>query len=234
MVDPLLSFTNVSLKKNQRLLVENLNFQINQNEIVTLIGPNGAGKSTLAKFALNILKPTSGKIYRNPKLKVAYVPQKFFIDKALPIKVKRLMRINKPLSDEVMENYLIQMGVAHLKNSFVSNLSGGELQRVLLARAAAQEANLLILDEPLQGVDFANEVSIYNHIALLKQQLNCAILLISHDLNIVMFSTDRVICLDKTICCTGKPEEVMKTEHYSNLLGNRQHNFYNHSQSLHE
>lgn len=234
MTTSLLAFKDVSLKTNNQYLVKNLNFELNKNEIVTLIGPNGAGKSTVAKLALNILKPSTGKIWRNKNIKTAYVPQKFMVDKALPLKVKRLMQINTPLNNKELNYYLEQMGVVHLKNSFVSELSGGELQRILLARAAAQRANLLVLDEPLQGVDFANEVNIYEHIALFRKELNCTILLISHDLNIVMYSTDRVICLDKHICCIGRPEEVMKTKHYSDLLGDREHIFYSHKPSIYK
>ena len=189
MSKPLLIFENVGLKRNNSWLVQNLDFYIKQKEIVTLIGPNGAGKSTVAKLALNILQPSIGLIWRNPKLKFAYVPQKFNIDKALPIKVKRLMQINRKLQQKEVEYYLSEMGVNHLMESFITNLSGGEIQRVLIARAAAQQANFLILDEPLQGIDFAHEVSIYEHITQLRKKFNCAILMISHDLNIVMFST---------------------------------------------
>lgn len=234
MSNPLLIFENVGLKRNNTWLVQNLDFQIKENEIVTLIGPNGAGKSTVAKLALTIIQPSVGRIWRNPKLKFAYVPQKFFIDKALPIKVKKLMQINRKLQQAEIEFYLSEMGVYHLMDSFITSLSGGEIQKVLLARAAAQQANFLVLDEPLQGIDFAHEVSIYQHITQLRKKLNCAILMISHDLNIVMFATDRVICLDKHICCSGTPSAVMETEHYANLLGDRQHIIYNHKHSLHK
>ena len=142
------------------------------------------------------------------------------------------MQINRKLQQKEVEYYLSEMGVNHLMESFITNLSGGEIQRVLIARAAAQQANFLILDEPLQGIDFAHEVSIYEHITQLRKKFNCAILMISHDLNIVMFSTDRVICLDKHICCNGTPSAVMETEHYANLLGGRQHIIYNHKSSL--
>lgn len=234
MTKPLLIFKDVGLKKQNNWLVQNLNFTVHLNEILTIIGPNGAGKSSLAKLALNVLQPSIGQIWRNPIIKFAYVPQKFNVDKALPIKVKRLMQVNKKLTEDELYFYLQEMDVLHLKETFISKLSGGELQRVLLARAAAQNANFLVLDEPLQAIDFANEVNIYEHINRLRSKLNCSILMISHDLNIVMLNTDRVICLDKHICCMGTAAEVMETTHYANLLGDRRHIEYNHKQSLHQ
>ena len=186
-----------------------------------MIGPNGSGKSTTAKMVLGILKPSEGTAERIADLRVGYVPQKLTVDWALPLSVARFMTLTNRLAADDMEKALQRTGVAHLKNAEMSNLSGGEFQRVLLARAIARKPDFLVLDEPVQGVDFTGEIALYELIADLRDELNCGILLVSHDLHIVMASTDQVICLNGHMCCNGPPSKVAVSPEYQALFGDR-------------
>ncbi|KAA6206452.1 MAG: metal ABC transporter ATP-binding protein [Candidatus Tokpelaia sp.] len=201
--------------------VRHITFSVARGEIITLIGPNGSGKSTVAKLAAGILAPTEGRIERWPKLKIGYVPQKLHFDKSLPLNVRRLMCLTAKLPQADIDQALAEVGMAHKQQEEVATLSGGELQRVLLARAVARRPDLLILDEPLQGVDFSWEATLYQKISEYCQKLQCGIMLISHDLHIVMAASDRVLCLNGHICCSGKPQEVAKSAEYLSLFGHR-------------
>jgi len=201
-----------------RWLVRHIDLEIRPGEIITLIGPNGSGKSTTAKMALRILKADAGQIWQRPGLRVGYVPQKITIDNAMPLNVARLMRLTTKLSRSKIEAALDEVGVLSLIQAPISTLSGGELQRVLLARAAATKPDLLVLDEPLQGVDVAGEAALYALISSYRDRLGCGVLLISHDLHIVMATSDHVFCLNGTICCRGKPEEVAASDEYRALF----------------
>jgi len=204
---------------NRQWRVRGISLTIARGEIVTLIGPNGSGKSTTAKMAAGILAPSEGRIERSPHLKIGYVPQKLDFDKSLPLNVCRLMTLTEKIPEERLRRALSEVGMGHKEFAEASALSGGELQRVLLARAAAREPDLLILDEPLQGVDFSWENSLYQWIAEYSKSLNCGILLISHDLHIVMAESDRILCLNGHICCSGKPQEVAQNSEYIRLFG---------------
>jgi len=188
---------------------------------VTLIGPNGSGKSTTAKVALSILKPDQGTVQRRRDLKVAYVPQKLSIDWTLPLTVTRFMGLTGKISASEQLEALSATGVTHLANAEVRTLSGGEFQRVLLARAIARKPNFLVLDEPVQGVDFSGEIALYELIKRIRDDLGCGILLISHDLHVVMAATDRVICLNGHVCCSGPPKVVASSAEYKALFGAR-------------
>lgn len=216
----LVSMNNAGVKDAARWRVRHISFSVKRGEIITLIGPNGSGKSTTAKLAAGILSPDEGKIEKMPHLKISYVPQKLYFDKSLPLNVYRLMNLTETLPEKIIKNALEDVGMAHKEYADVSTLSGGELQRVLLARAAARKPDLLILDEPLQGVDFSWEAALYQWINAYRKNLNCGILLISHDLHIVMASSDRVFCLNGHICCSGKPQEITQTAEYQKLFGN--------------
>jgi zinc transport system ATP-binding protein len=201
--------------------VRGVSFSVDKGEIVTLIGPNGSGKSTSAKMALGILKPDEGEVSRRPDLKVSYVPQKLTVDWTLPLTVRRFMSLTGEVSASEAEEAMAATGVSHLEQSEVRTLSGGEFQRVMLARAMARKPDLLVLDEPVQGVDFTGEISLYNLIQQIRDDLHCGILLISHDLHVVMAATDRVICLNGHVCCSGTPTVVASSAEYKALFGAR-------------
>jgi zinc transport system ATP-binding protein len=219
--DPLLQLSNAGVERAGRWLVRGVEFTLSAGEIVTMIGPNGSGKSTTAKMALGIVAPDEGSVVRRKGLVVGYVPQKVAIDWTLPLTVERFMRltgkVTKPAADEAMQ----ATGVLHLRHEEVRTLSGGEFQRVMLARAIARKPDLLVLDEPVQGVDFTGEIDLYNLISRIRDQLNCGVLLISHDLHVVMAATDRVICLNGHMCCQGTPTAVASSDEYKELFGAR-------------
>ena len=194
---------------------------VDAGEIVTLIGPNGSGKSTTAKMALGILKPDEGSVIRKAGLRVAYVPQKLTVDWTMPLTVSRFMRLTGHVSDNEAESAMSSTGIAHLAGAEVRNLSGGEFQRVMLARAMARRPDLLVLDEPVQGVDFTGEIARYDLIKRIRDEMHCGILLISHDLHVVMAATDRVICLNGHVCCSGTPTAVASSAEYKALFGAR-------------
>jgi zinc transport system ATP-binding protein len=216
----LLKVENVSFSKNNKCLVKGVSLEVKEGEIVTLIGPNGSGKSTTAKIALGIYKDIEGKVKRFTD-KIGYVPQKISIDWTLPIRVIDFMSLTEDPTDEQINIALILTGVEHLRNKNLSDLSGGEFQRVLIARAIAKQPNLLVLDEPVQGVDFKGEIALYELIKKISEELNCGILLISHDLHVVMSATDFVVCLNGHVCCSGTPEAVSKNNEYQELFGDR-------------
>ena len=219
----LLKVENASYYLNDKALIKEVSLEIKQGEIVTLIGPNGSGKSTTAKIALGIYKKIEGRVRRFTE-RIGYVPQKVSVDWTLPIRVIDFMTLTEDLKNDQINVALNLTGVAHLKNKSLGNLSGGEFQRVLIARAIAKKPELLVLDEPVQGVDFKGEIALYELIKKISEKLNCGILLISHDLHVVMSATDFVLCLNGHVCCSGKPHSVVKDEKYKELLGERASN----------
>ena len=216
----LLKVDNAGFLKNDKWLVKGVSLEVKQGEIVTLIGPNGSGKSTTAKIALGIYKEIVGNVKRSTN-KIGYVPQKISIDWTLPIRVIDFMSLTEDPTDEQINVALNLTGVEHLKNKSLGNLSGGEFQRVLIARAIANQPDLLVLDEPVQGVDFKGEIALYELIKKISEELNCGILLISHDLHVVMSATDFVVCLNGHVCCSGTPQAVAKNDEYQELFGDR-------------
>jgi zinc transport system ATP-binding protein len=217
--EPLVTLTGVGVRRGGRWLVRGVDMAVKPGEIVTLIGPNGSGKSTTAKLATGVLAPDQGKVWRRPGLSVGYVPQKLAIDWTLPLTVARLMRIAGPADDRAVAAALTETGIPHLAGAPVQALSGGEFQRALLARAILRKPDLLVLDEPVQGVDFAGEVALYDLIRQVRDRTGCAVLLISHDLHIVMAGTDTVICLNGHVCCSGTPDAVAASPEYLGLFG---------------
>ncbi len=215
----LVSLANAGVQRSGRWLVRGVEFSVRKGEIVTLIGPNGSGKSTSAKIAIGVLKPSEGQVSRIAGLRVGYVPQKLSVDWTMPLSVRRLMTLTGPLPTAEIDAALEATGIAHLANAQVQHLSGGEFQRSLLARAIARKPDLLVLDEPVQGVDFSGEIALYDLIKNIRNSTNCGILLISHDLHVVMAETDTVICLNGHVCCRGTPQAVSQSPEYMRLFG---------------
>ncbi len=218
---PLITLQNAGIQRDGLWPVRGVDLAVNPGEIVTLIGPNGSGKSTTAKMALGILKPDEGTASRRPGLQVGYVPQKIFIDWTLPLTVERFMQLTGKLTPSECQSALEATGIAHLSRAEMRHLSGGEFQRALLARAITRKPELLVLDEPVQGVDFSGEIALYDLIKRIRDELGCGMLLISHDLHLVMAATDRVICLNGHICCQGSPKAVASSVEYQDLFGVR-------------
>ena len=214
----LVKLNNAGFKQNDKWLVEGVSLTVEKGKIVTLIGPNGSGKSTTAKIALGIYKNIEGSVEKYTN-KVGYVPQKISIDWTLPLRVYDFMLLTENIKDEAIDEALTLTGVIHLKNKNLGNLSGGEFQRVLIARAISKKPELLVLDEPVQGVDYTGEIALYELIKRISETLNCGILLISHDLHTVMTATDHVVCLNGHVCCSGSPMDVAKNNEYKTLFG---------------
>ena len=214
----LVKLENAGVYKSSKWLVRGISLEINQSQIVTLIGPNGSGKTTTAKMILNILNTDEGLVKGNAH-KMAYVPQKINIDWTMPLRVIDFMKITSSLNNTQITESLVMTGVDKLLYNQIHSLSGGEFQRVLIARAIAKKPDLLVLDEPVQGVDFNGEIALYNLIKDISVNLNCGILLISHDMHFVMSTTDHVICLNGHICCSGSPSNVVKNPEYIKLFG---------------
>jgi zinc transport system ATP-binding protein len=219
--DEIVRVRGAGVRRGERWLVEGVDLSIRRGEIVTLIGPNGSGKSTTAKLVTGVVRPDAGSVERDPRLTVGYVPQNLNIDWTLPLTVKRLMTLTGRHPANAIASALGAVGIAHLADAEVQRLSGGEFQRALLARAMIRRPDLLVLDEPVQGVDFSGEVALYELITRIRDETNCGVLLISHDLHVVMAATDTVICLNGHVCCTGTPELVARSPEYLELFGSR-------------
>ena len=214
----LVKLNNAGYQHNDKWLVKGVSLSVEKGKIVTLIGPNGSGKSTTAKIALGIYKKIDGQVEKYTN-KIGYVPQKISIDWTLPLRVHDFMLLTEDLDDESINEALSLTGVVHLKDKNLGDLSGGEFQRVLLARAISKKPEFLVLDEPVQGVDFTGEIALYELIKKISDELNCGILLISHDLHTVMTATDHVVCLNGHVCCSGTPIDVAKNNEYKALFG---------------
>ncbi len=214
----LVSLNDLSLYAGPRQILERISFEVRANEIITIIGPNGAGKSSLVKLIAGLTEPSSGHIQRKSGLIYGYVPQNLRVDQSIPIKVSRFLSLAN-VSKASLTKALTQVGANHLWSNQIHTLSGGELQRVLIARAIARQPQLLILDEPLQGVDVTGQTELYRLISDIRTELGCSIVMVSHDLHLVMAQTDHVICLNQHICCAGKPENVSQHPEYLKLFG---------------
>jgi zinc transport system ATP-binding protein len=219
--ETLVEVAGAGVRRGGRWLVEGVDLKIRRGEIVTLIGPNGSGKSTTAKMITGVTKPDTGNVMRKPDLRIGYVPQWLAIDWTLPLTVHRLMTLTGRHGDAEIAAALKAVGIPHLARADVQHLSGGEFQRALLARAMIRKPDLLVLDEPVQGVDFSGEVALYELITKIRDETQCGVLLISHDLHVVMAATDTVVCLNGHVCCTGSPSTVFHSEEYKQLFGTR-------------
>ncbi|MDI6538541.1 zinc ABC transporter ATP-binding protein ZnuC [Pantoea ananatis] len=217
----LVTLENVSICFDQRQVLSGVSLELHPGKILTLLGPNGAGKSTLVRVVLGLLAPSSGRVSRSAGLRIGYVPQKLHIDPTLPVTVERFMRLSRGARNQDILPALKRVQAGHLLTSPLQKLSGGETQRVLLARALLNQPQLLVLDEPTQGVDVNGQVALYDLINQLRHELNCAVLMVSHDLHLVMAKTDEVLCLNHHICCSGTPEAVSQHPEFIAMFGPR-------------
>ncbi len=215
---PLITLSGVTKHYRQQAAVKDISFTISSGEITTLIGPNGAGKTTLLKLILELERPDSGNITRQPGLRIGYMPQKLNIDPTLPITTLRFLQLASK-DRFACKAALKRVGIGHLAGSPIQALSGGEMQRTLLARALLRSPELLILDEPVQGVDIIGQEALYQIICDLRDEFGCAVLMVSHDLHLVMSATDNVLCLNQHICCHGSPEQVSGDQAFMELFG---------------
>ena len=232
---PLLTLDQVGLAVNAsngaRLqLLSNIDMKIYAEDKFCIIGPNGAGKSTLVKIMLGLLAPTSGKLVRQTQLRVGYVPQKFMVPPVLPLRVTDLLSQVKQDKLQISQRQFLyeKLALSDLLTKQVMHLSGGETQRVLLARALLNQPNLLILDEPMQGLDPDSELWLYQFIGELPDFLQCAMVVVSHDLHWVMKGCRHVVCLNKHICCEGQPSDLLLSEEFYKLFGHHYEQPYIH------
>ena len=218
-VNAILSARDATLVVGGRSILDHVNIDVRPNEIVTIIGPNGAGKSTLVRCMLGLQPLTSGEIVRQKSLRIGYVPQRFPLLPNVPLDVRRLLSLTLKPSEDEIDEALAETGIPHLKEASVSRLSGGELQRALLARALLRNPQLLVLDEPVQAVDFMGEARMYELISAVRKRHGCGILMVSHDLHMVMAESDHVICLNGHVCCEGGPTKVQQDPEFAKLFG---------------
>jgi zinc transport system ATP-binding protein len=217
--DAVLSAREATLEIGGRKILDRVSMDVRPGEIVTVIGPNGAGKSTLVRCMLGLQPLTSGRIIRRPDLRVGYVPQRFPLTPNVPLDVRRLLTLTIKADDAEIEEALRETGIAHLASASITRLSGGELQRALLARALLRKPELLVLDEPVQAVDFMGEARMYELISEIRKRHGCGILMVSHDLHMVMAESDHVICLNGHVCCEGAPTKVQQDPEFARLFG---------------
>jgi zinc transport system ATP-binding protein len=219
MSDALIRLEGVGVTFAGQHVLQDVQLSVKPGEIVTLIGPNGAGKTTLVRAVLGLLKPNSGSVWRKNKLRIGYMPQKLHVDATLPLSVLRFLRLVPGVDRPRAQAALAEVGAAQVIDSPLQSISGGELQRVLLARALLREPQLLVLDEPVQGVDVAGQAELYRLITQLRDRYGCGVLMVSHDLHLVMSTTDKVVCLNRHVCCSGHPEQVSFDPAFVELFG---------------
>lgn len=215
----LLNITGLAVRLGANTVLHDVDLRLEPGEIVTIVGPNGSGKSTLLRAIIGAVSPSAGQVRRKPGLRIGYVPQKLHIDPTLPLTVRRFLGLPRRVNAAAALSALEQAGVAPLADRQMSGLSGGQFQRVLLARALLEQPELLILDEATQGLDQPGSAAFYLRIEDVRARLGCAVLMVSHDLHVVMSASDRVICLNGHICCEGAPEHVASAPEYRALFG---------------
>lgn len=219
--EPLLKASALNLSFRQKKVLDNISLNVSAGQIITLIGPNGCGKSTLMKVLLGLQKTDSGTITRQRGLRVGYMPQKLQLDERLPLTVRGFLRLTRGCNNKEIDYWLERLNIKLLNEQSIHDLSGGEWQRVLLARALLVKPELLVLDEPVQGVDVQGQLELYQLIPQLRDELSCAVLMVSHDLHLVMAATDEVICLNGHVCCSGHPDTVSADPAYLELFGRK-------------
>ncbi len=215
----LIAAERITVRSGVHELLRDVSVSVRAGEVVTIVGPNGGGKSTLIRALLGLIPLAAGRVRRQPGLCVGYVPQRLAVDSTLPLPVHRLMTLTSRANRSAIETALAECGAAHLIAAPVHTLSGGELQRVLLARAVLRSPQLLVLDEPTQGVDRRGQSALYQLIETIRTERGCGVLMVSHDVHVILGASRRVYCLDVTIRCQGGPEAVRTDPAYAELLG---------------
>ena len=215
----LVEAVGVSARYGRHVVLDHVNLTLKAGRIVTLIGPNGSGKTTLVRILLGLETASAGSIARRAGLKVGYMPQHMPLDPVLPLSAGRFLALAGADGRAVISRGLTEVGAAAVIDSPFHGLSGGELQRVLLARALLRDPDLLVLDEPLRGVDVTGQVELYDLINRIRRTRGCGVLMVSHDLHLVMAETDEVVCLNHHVCCAGRPEAVTTHPEYLALFG---------------
>ena len=215
----LISAQDITFAQQGKKILDSISLELKAKQIVTLIGPNGAGKTTLLRLLLGLERPTSGRIERKNGLKIGYMPQKLNHDHSLPLSVRAFLQLSGKKNVAQLEQVLTEVHALHLIDQPLAKLSGGETQRILFANAMLQNPDLLVLDEPTQGIDLQGQQLFYRLLEHYHQQQGCGVLLVSHDLNWVMAATDWVICLNKHICCAGHPNDIKEDPAYHSLFG---------------
>ena len=218
-INALISASNVSVFKHNKSILKNIDIQINKNDFITIIGPNGAGKTMLLKCLMGFYKPNFGEIQKKDKLKIGYMPQSINIINTMPMMVKNFITVRKKYDDISFKQVISEVDISQLVNKQLSVLSGGEMQRVLLARSLLNNPDLLVLDEPAQNLDISGQLSFYKLIQEIYSKRNISILMVSHDLHLVMVSTKKVLCLSNHICCSGQPQQVAKDPEFISMFG---------------
>lgn len=215
----LIAAHDIAVNYGNHSVLDRVNLVLTPGEIVTIVGPNGSGKSTLLRVLIGALRPRTGRVTRTPGLRIGYVPQKLHIDPTMPLTVRRFLDLPKRVSDAAAKAALETAGLADLTKRQMAELSGGQFQRVLLARAILGKPQVLMLDEATQGLDQPGSASFYRQIEAVRRELGCAVLMVSHELHVVMSASDRVICLNGHVCCEGTPEVVSAAPAYRELFG---------------
>lgn len=216
----MLAVEGLSVRAGRRTVLHDVSLRVAPGEIVTIVGPNGGGKSTLLRAVIGAVKPAAGRIIRHASVRFGYMPQKMAVDRTLPLDATGFLGLGAPqTSAAVRSAMLARVGVAHSARTQLSDLSGGEMQRVLLARAMLRNPDLLLLDEPTQGLDHRGAARFYRLIEELRLERGLAVLLVSHDLHVVMRASDQVVCLNRHVCCAGAPEQVSAHPEYQRLFG---------------
>lgn len=217
----ILKITNLSVNIEEKLILDKISFSVPEGKIITVVGPNGGGKSTLARCILKLIKPSSGEIWVKNGIKIGYMPQKISLNQNLPINVLTFLKlsINNKTNPELLTQTIHEIGIQHILSTPLQKISGGEMQKVLLAKALLGKPNLLVLDEPSQGIDINGQLDLYKLIDKLCKEKNMSMLIISHDLFMVMKNTDHVICLNQHICCEGTATFVNQQQNFQKLFG---------------
>lgn len=215
----LLSAKNLGFISKNKTILDGINVELHEAEIMTLIGPNGAGKTTLIKILLGLSEKSSGEIYRRANIKIGYVPQRVNISNVLPLRVLDFLKLGGAYKQNEIENVMDEVDATHILQMAIQEISGGEFQRVLLARALLKKPDLLVLDEPAQGVDIIGQQSLYKIIGAIRESYSCGVLMVSHDLHLVMAATDQVLCLNTHVCCSGHPDHISAHPEYLKLFG---------------
>lgn len=223
----LLTVQSLSFQLGDFLVLQDVSFVIPDKKIVTVIGPNGAGKTTLLKLILGLYKPLRGTIEKKDDLKIGYVPQKINLNPLLPITVHAFLKLQTK-DGYCPSGLLDELDISKLEKKSLFHLSGGQLQRVLITAALLQRPNLLILDEPAQGIDVTGEIALYTLLTHLRDIHGCSILMVSHDLHAVMSTSDQVLCLNRHICCQGHPEYIQESLAFKTLFPTHMVSFYQH------